>query len=194
MNCGIYGIRNIINGKWYVGQSIDLQARKHWHFAILKRGIHCNQHLQSSFIKYGVDGFEFRILEETEEGLLDIQERLWITHYKSNQSEFGYNLMTGGKALKRHSKESILKMSLVKMGVKFSEEHCRKIGEANSRRILSKETRRKISVAHKGKSSRWGCRHSVETRNEMSRARKGIPWSEKRRENYSNKQHKEESV
>jgi predicted GIY-YIG superfamily endonuclease len=25
--CGIYGLRNKLNGKWYVGQSLDIRAR-----------------------------------------------------------------------------------------------------------------------------------------------------------------------
>jgi predicted GIY-YIG superfamily endonuclease len=26
--CGIYGIRNVVNGKWYVGQSVDVENRR----------------------------------------------------------------------------------------------------------------------------------------------------------------------
>ena len=60
---GIYMIRNRINNKVYIGQSIDLVRREGDHFSDLRRGIHTNTHLQSSFNKYGEVNFEFIVLE-----------------------------------------------------------------------------------------------------------------------------------
>jgi len=64
---GIYGIRNMVDGKWYVGQSVQIEVRRECHFSLAKHGKHYNAHLQRAFLKYGKENFEFRILEETTE-------------------------------------------------------------------------------------------------------------------------------
>jgi len=50
----------------------------------------------------------------------------------------------------KHTDEARGKMSATRKGVPFTEEHRRKIGEANSRRVLSEETKAKISASKKG--------------------------------------------
>lgn len=62
MNSGIYKIENLINGKIYIGSSVDLLGRKNAHFSQLNRNIHGNKKLQNSFNKYGKDNFNFKIL------------------------------------------------------------------------------------------------------------------------------------
>lgn len=59
---GVYLIRNIKNGKVYVGQTNNLKLRKQNHFADLKANIHHNKHLQSAWNKYGKENFEFEVL------------------------------------------------------------------------------------------------------------------------------------
>ena len=82
--CGIYGIKNLVSGKLYIGQSVDIEHRKYLHFWLLKNGKHFNNHLQMAFIKYGVNNFEFRVLEEIPENMLDVRECAWIKCYQSN--------------------------------------------------------------------------------------------------------------
>ncbi len=187
--CGIYGIRNMVNGKWYVGQSIDLDRRRYNHFSSLNGNRHENEYLQYAFIKYGEDKFEFHILEEVLEDMLDIREKSWIAYYKSNQRKFGYNLDDGGITDRHFSKITIRKMSKAQKGKKgkkgwhHSKETKRKISEAtrgckNPRygKHLSKELKRRISEAQKGeKSHNFGKHFSDETRRRMSEALKGRP-------------------
>lgn len=45
MEAGIYKIMNNVNGKCYVGSSIDLHQRRLQHFAALKYNKHINKHL-----------------------------------------------------------------------------------------------------------------------------------------------------
>jgi len=59
---GIYGIKNTANGKWYVGQTIDLNKRRGDHFTALRGGYNKNSHLQSAFVKYGESCFEFHVI------------------------------------------------------------------------------------------------------------------------------------
>lgn len=59
---GIYKIRNCINGKVYIGQSINIKNRWKAH----KDNITTiyNHPLYNAFRKYGISNFEFSIIEE----------------------------------------------------------------------------------------------------------------------------------
>lgn len=87
--CGIYKITNLINNKSYIGQSIDIQKRwKKHQSATDDFAIH------QALRKYGVDNFEFSILEECEQSQLNEREIYWINVY--NSIKYGYNMIPGG--------------------------------------------------------------------------------------------------
>jgi group I intron endonuclease len=94
MGCGIYKIENLIDGKVYIGSSVNMVNRKYKHFWMLKKGIHDNNYLQHSYNKFGEKSFKFEILEECNNENLIISENFHILKYKSNNNEFGYNLAT----------------------------------------------------------------------------------------------------
>ena len=52
-NTGIYAIENLLNGKIYVGSSMNLNRRKAQHLYALRNNCHHNSHLQSAFNKHG---------------------------------------------------------------------------------------------------------------------------------------------
>lgn len=60
---GIYNIRNIINGKIYIGSTVDIKYRHYKHFYELKNKIHDNDHLQSAWNKYGEQSFEMFMVD-----------------------------------------------------------------------------------------------------------------------------------
>lgn len=94
-NCGIYGIRNLINNKIYVGKSVNIYERIRFHINKLnKKDKNDNIHLIRSWHKYGRDNFEYIILENLpkDDNILKERELYWILKLKSNQREFGYNL------------------------------------------------------------------------------------------------------
>lgn len=64
MSSGIYGIRNIVNGKIYVGQTKDFKHRWREHVRELNHNIHHNKHLQNAWNKYGEENFEFFVIEK----------------------------------------------------------------------------------------------------------------------------------
>ena len=94
MNAGIYKIGNLVDGKTYIGSSVNVHARKYKHFWMLRTNKHDNSHLQNSYNKFGEENFTFEILELCNSIELIQLENKYITIFKSNESNFGYNLAT----------------------------------------------------------------------------------------------------
>jgi len=61
---GVYAIRNLSNGKVYVGSSCNTSRRIHRHKHELRANIHPNILLQRSYNKYGEATFEFYVIIE----------------------------------------------------------------------------------------------------------------------------------
>jgi group I intron endonuclease len=76
--CGIYKIENKINGKKYIGQSIDIHRRWVDHRRDIKAR---NYFLYQAFKKYGISNFSFEIIEECTEEELNEKEAYWIKFY-----------------------------------------------------------------------------------------------------------------
>jgi group I intron endonuclease len=92
MGCGVYKIENLVDGKIYIGSSLNLENREYKHFWMLNRNNHDNQHLQNSYNKFGVKSFKFSIIEECCEIFLIERENYYINQHKSFNQEFGYNM------------------------------------------------------------------------------------------------------
>lgn len=92
MSCGIYAIVNKINGKRYVGKSINIERRWKSHLYLLKRKTKskdCNRHLYNAFHKYGENSFGFEYLEvfdDFDDMILKSRELFWIEKLKNNIS------------------------------------------------------------------------------------------------------------
>jgi len=63
---GIYQIRNLNNGKAYIGSTFCFKIRYKQHLSSLNKGTHHNKHLQAAFIQDGSNAFVFEILEVVE--------------------------------------------------------------------------------------------------------------------------------
>ena len=106
----VYSITNLKNGKRYIGRTVNPKKRKKYHMGSLKEGCHHNNHLQSSFDKYGEENFKHEIIEEQiPESMLDNKERHWINYYDSFEGK-GYNQTSGGYSF-RHSEETLKKLA-----------------------------------------------------------------------------------
>lgn len=93
---GIYRIRNIINDKVYIGQSISIRDRWNSHKGALRKNDHRNHYLQNAWNKYGEDNFAFEVIEDFSyladielDDALSKSEIDWIIKYRGNS----YNLM-----------------------------------------------------------------------------------------------------
>lgn len=151
MEAGVYKIMNNANGKCYIGSSIDLHQRRLQHFAALKYNKHINKHLQNAYNKYGVDAFDFSILEVVEitdniKEVLLSREQFWIDNINPE-----YNILpvAGSTLGYHHTEETKKKISETMTGVKKSEEHAKHIREAQKGRKLTEEHKAKLSKAAK---------------------------------------------
>ena len=97
----IYCIENIINNKKYIGQTSEKRGynhRIHKHKNQLINNKHYNKNLQEDFNKYGMDNFEFIILDEftfinkklLKKVLLDM-EKFYINLWDTENETKGYN-------------------------------------------------------------------------------------------------------
>lgn len=114
----IYKITNNLNGKIYIGQTIQtVEARFNDHCRNRKNK---NSGIDAAIKKYGKENFsieticEAKTLEE-----LNKLEKYYIKFYNSTNSEIGYNLCEGGNNTKgyHHTEESKKKMSKSRMGI-----------------------------------------------------------------------------
>ena len=149
MTCGIYMIQNTINGKIYIGQSIDIELRFKSHKNKLERGNHDNIHLQKSWRKYGKEKFEFDILCECEEEKLNETEEYYIFELMTYNDKVGYNKQYGGQS-NRPTKETKEKLSKSHKG--------KNIGENNNMfgKHHSDESKKKMDKYQKFLLSKYG--------------------------------------
>lgn len=97
---GIYCITNLINKKVYIGQSVNIEQRWKAHriTANNSNSPAYDKSLYRAFRKYGLNNFNFKILETCSIEELNEKERYWISQYCSNIPEHGYNLTAGGQS------------------------------------------------------------------------------------------------
>jgi group I intron endonuclease len=143
----IYKITNVVNGKVYVGQTINYDKRKNSHISKLINGTHHNEHLQKSFNIHGIKSFAFEVIKECYESELDLLEIKYIKELDAINN--GYNLMHGGQANNRYfSKETREKMSNARKGMKFSDSHREKLRIVNLGKKMSIESINKNRESH----------------------------------------------
>lgn len=89
---GIYWIRNILNGKYYIGSSDDCSRRWIQHRCNLKAGTHHNEHLQRAYEAYGKHAFKIEIIEYVPREQLQQIEQWYLENTRCLLPEFGYNV------------------------------------------------------------------------------------------------------
>lgn len=93
--CGIYKITNTINGKTYIGRSVNILKRFSDHRYNFKSNAYPSYALYRAMKKYGIENFKFEIIEKCDEDELDDREIYWIEQYHSF-GDGGYNMTAGG--------------------------------------------------------------------------------------------------
>ena len=108
----IYKITNKINGKSYIGQTIqNVKERFYQHCATKCSQAILNMVIHKAINKYGKSNFTIEVIEEVESTNLNDRERYWIRYYDSYNN--GYNSTEGGqdgiKLFKNLNTESIIR-------------------------------------------------------------------------------------
>ncbi len=177
-NPGIYGLFNLINGKVYIGQSIDLGERYKEHFIYNGINENHNQDISDDFKLLSVDSFIFIILEFIEFPIdfiknidnyriyLKPYEDKWIDYYECLNPLYGYNKIYGGVttlgAAFYQEANFRTKARNAKLGNTYwvnkthKPESIEKIRVAHLRENLSKETLEKYRDKQKGNTYRRG--------------------------------------
>jgi group I intron endonuclease len=165
---GIYLIKNKINGKVYVGQTINISKR--WKSHLFPSTFEKNKKkpLYEAFEKYGIENFEFSVLEYCNKEFLNDREIYWIAEKKS-LSPNGYNIQNGGQIEYSYTstEEHRKKLSEAGKGRKPTEKTRKKLSEWQIGKIIPNEIREKISNTLNGHS------RTKESRNKQSRSIKG---------------------
>lgn len=158
----IYKATNIINRKIYIGQTIKtLKIRLNQHKINAKLKSFNSNYFARAIRKYGFDNFEWEIIDTAESiEELNKKEIYWINFYNSIDRNLGYNSNTGGK------------------NGRPTDEVIKRISEKQKGKIISEETRKKLSIAHTGRITKeehpmFGKHHSDESKSKMSKKIKG---------------------
>jgi group I intron endonuclease len=145
---GIYQIRNIVNGKRYVGSAVNLRARWRQHQCELRKGRH-NPHLQSSWRKHGAGAFVFEIIERIDDvnTLIEREQHFIDTLHP----EFNIAPVAGSNLGVKWDEQAIARMREANKSVWQREGHREKMSLAHSGQVFTKEHRSKLSAKKKGK-------------------------------------------
>jgi len=148
----IYIITNKINGKCYVGQTRQQNPKRRWNqHRNDSRGI-----LQKAIIKYGISNFEFKLLNEVSNEILNEVEKNEIRE-RNTLAPNGYNLQDGGKCHDVHP------LTREKQRARWGPDH------PLWNHKHSEETKQKISIATRGENNpMYGKTHTAEIRYSMS--------------------------
>ena len=159
---GIYKVTNKINGKVYIGQSVDIGRRWREHMTA-KDDIYFHKAIQ----KYGVENFEWEVIEQCKKSELDEREIYWIEYYDSFNK--GYNCTRGGEGNSGEGSPnwkggiSLDPEHKKEYGKQYYEENKEKIKEYNKQWYeANKEKRKEYREAHKEKAKEYYEAHKEE--------------------------------
>jgi group I intron endonuclease len=169
---GIYQIKNIVNGKSYIGQSNDIKTRWERHIKEAQDGSD-RSILYAAIRKYGLSAFKFSILETldmySQEKLNELEMKyIQIFHsFRDDPEGGGYNSTPGGVFGKIDEEANFRRGQSISRAKKGKDYPC-------MHKSRSEQTCKRLSESLKGRiSSFQGKRHTDETRNQISQRLQG---------------------
>ena len=145
----IYGYRNKLNGKIYIGKTIHEEERKRQHKNSKRK-----DHFHSSIRLHGFENFEYFVLKDriNTEAEMNELETFYIKEFESFDKNKGYNSTLGGDGsvgcTQSIETRELRRKALT--GLKRTEEQKRTMSIAQTGREISETHRIKLSIAHKG--------------------------------------------
>lgn len=174
---GVYQIVNEVNGKFYVGSSIDVTNRwGQWRSYAKNNNLRYPSLLVKAFIKYGIENFTFILLEQCEptKESLEALEQHYIDLLKPQYNILPKAYSAAGRTYtdeqkakmrgRKHTSDAKDKISKARKGCKLSAEHV----EALKNRVFTEQTRANMAKAKLGTTA------SDDTRKKMSKSHKGL--------------------
>lgn len=95
----IYKVKNLLNGKHYIGQALEFIKRKRCHISYSKKE-NPTSYFHRALKKYGINSFDWKILCKCDsKNELDEMEFHYIKQYNSYITNNGYNMTWGGEGV-----------------------------------------------------------------------------------------------
>ena len=181
----IYMIRNKINNKKYIGQTVrSLKKRIYEYRSAYKFGTFHNEYLKNAFNKYGWDNFEFSIIDTANTmEVLNEKEIKCIKEYNTTNKTIGYNIESGGNNA-IPSAETLEKLSKSHTGIKqdnaWIEKRIPKAGSEEAKKFGRSKTEEEKKFLSENSPKFWlGKTRSDKTRIKISETKKANGQSEK---------------
>lgn len=134
--CGVYQIKNKVNGKVYIGSSKNIYERWKQHIKKLNKGNHDGEHFQNAWNLYGADNFEFTIIEECEPEIRFKREQYYMDLTKCYVREYGYNT----------NKKAYWQDCAAEVEAKLSASSKKNIGERGVHKYSEKQAKQAIEM------------------------------------------------
>ena len=130
----IYSYINKVTGERYIGQTCDIVRRSYEH----KASYGGCRRFHEAIKQYGYDNFDFEILFEGDDELIDFneKEKYFISLYNTTQDGFGYN-SPHNAARHNFNKEVRENISRSLTGRKLSDDTKKKISDTRMRKKVS---------------------------------------------------------
>lgn len=134
----VYKLTNKINGKVYVGITVNLKER-------LKGHRHADTPIGRALRKYGVQAFDYEVLTQGSRDYASLKEIEFISVYRSDDRELGYNLTAGGENPPHYQGSAH-----PNFGKPRAPETIAKIKAKRALQVTSAATKAKMSVSRSG--------------------------------------------
>ena len=180
----VYKIRNIINGHYYIGSTVDSRKRFWAHRKDLRNNVHVCVHLQRAWNKYGEDAFKFEIVQKlhSRNDLFPTEQKLLNEHFGK---DYCYNVAAYADApmrdaspemrarLAERTKAWLERDGHPRQGVPHTDESKQQMSESRTGKAagpehyrygktVSPEVRKRIGDAQRGKPKAPGRKVSAE--------------------------------
>ena len=133
----VYIHTNITNNKKYIGITSYENPKRRWKGG---SGYKNQPYFYNAIKKYGWDNFINEIIDKgLSKNEAESMEIELISKYNTTNKEFGYNLSNGGAKYGKHSDETKMKISMIRKGIIFSDEHRKNLSKAHKNIIQTPE-------------------------------------------------------
>lgn len=179
---GVYQIRNLVDGKRYVG-SASKSIKERWgnHIKTLRKGTHHSKYLQRAWRKHGEAAFVFEVLIFCDPQNCIMYEQLCIDRFQVVNRSLGYNISptAGNNRGLKMSPERIAKMVAIHRGRKASPETRALMSAGRKGLKRSPEAVAKTAAAHTGMKRR------KETCDKIGASHRGRKWTPEQKARHS---------